>query len=103
MPTGRDNGIAYWGDFKQVKVSVGAFDGASLTGNPKILGAGRIQIDLWDQESGYYLNGTYYGGKDLLCQALRRYAEQKNCRSKHGDDGSRQQIGRDDIGMSYGR
>jgi len=44
-----------------------------------------------------------YGGKDLRCQGLRRYAEQKNCRSKHGDDGSWQQIGRDDIGMSCGQ
>jgi hypothetical protein len=65
-PTGRDNGIVYWGDFNKVKFSVGAFDGASLTGNAKMLGAGRVQIDFWDAEAGYYLNGTYYGGKDLL-------------------------------------
>jgi hypothetical protein len=64
---GRDNGIVYWGDFaKKVKVSVGAFDGASLTGNAKILGAARVQIDFWDPEGGYYLNGTYYGDKNLL-------------------------------------
>ena len=64
---GRDNGVVYWGDFaKKVKVSVGAFDGASATGNPKILGAARVQIDFWDSESGYYLNGTYYGDKNLL-------------------------------------
>ncbi len=31
---GRDNGVVYWGDFaKKVKVSVGAFDGKSATGN----------------------------------------------------------------------
>src|SRR6185503_12224344 len=46
--------------------SVGAFDGASLTGNPKVLGAARVQIDFWDPEAGYYLNGTYYGDKNLL-------------------------------------
>jgi hypothetical protein len=63
---GRDNGVAYWGDFDKVKVSVGAFDGSSATGNPKILGAARVQINVWEPESGYYLNGTYYGGKDLL-------------------------------------
>jgi hypothetical protein len=64
---GRDNGVMYWGDFaKKVKVSVGAFDGASLTGNAKILGAARVQIDFWDPEGGYYLNGTYYGDKNLL-------------------------------------
>jgi hypothetical protein len=67
---GRDNGAAYWGDFKagiaKIKVSVGAFDGSSATGNSDVLGAGRVQIDFWDKEDGYYLNGTYYGGKNLL-------------------------------------
>lgn len=66
VPTGRDDGIVYWGDFNKVKVSLGAFDGTSLTGNAKILGAGRVQIDFWDAEGGYYLNGNYYGDKDLL-------------------------------------
>jgi len=64
--TGRDNGIVYWGDFSKVKISVGAFDGASLTGNAKVLGAARIQINFWDAEDGYYLNSTYYGDKNLL-------------------------------------
>jgi hypothetical protein len=67
---GRDNGVVYWGDFaKKVKVSVGAFDGATATGNPDVLGAARVQIDFWDEESGYYLNGTYYGDKNLLAIA----------------------------------
>jgi hypothetical protein len=67
---GRDNGIVYWGDFaKKVKVSAGAFDGASATGNPDIIGAARVQIDFWDEEAGYYLNGTYYGDKNLLAIA----------------------------------
>ncbi len=60
---GRDNGAVYWGDFKKVKVSVGAF---STPGSSKVLGAARVQIDFWDAESGYYLNGTYYGDKNLL-------------------------------------
>jgi hypothetical protein len=47
-------------------VSVGAFDGGSATGNSKVLGAARVQIDFWDPEDGYYLNGTYYGDKNLL-------------------------------------
>jgi hypothetical protein len=64
--TGRMDGAVYWGDFKKVKLSLGAFDGSSATGNAKILGAGRIQVDFWEKEAGYYLNGTYYGGKDLL-------------------------------------
>jgi hypothetical protein len=64
---GRDNGVVYWGDFgKKVKVSAGAFDGKSATGNPDVLGAARVQIDLWDKEDGYYLNSTYYGAKKLL-------------------------------------
>lgn len=64
---GRDNGVMYWGDFaKKIKVSVGAFDGGSATGNHKVLGAARVQIDFWDKEDGYYLNGTYYGDKNLL-------------------------------------
>lgn len=64
---GRDNGVLYWGDFaKKIKVSIGAFDGPTATGNRKILGAARVQIDFWDKEDGYYLNGTYYGDKNLL-------------------------------------
>lgn len=68
---GRDNGIAYWGDFKvgtiKIKASAGAFDGGSLgTGSTDVLWAGRIQLDFWDPENGYYLNSTYYGDKNLL-------------------------------------
>jgi hypothetical protein len=66
VATGRDNGVAYWGDFGKVKVSAGGFDGKSATGNPDVIGAARVQVDFWDKESGYYLNGTYYGGKNLL-------------------------------------
>jgi hypothetical protein len=65
--TGRANGIVYWGDFnKKVKLSIGAFDGATLTGNAKVLGAARLQFDFWDPENGYYLNGTYYGDGNIL-------------------------------------
>ena len=63
---GRDNGVAYWGDFKKVKVSLGAFDGKTATGKGEVLAAARVQIDFWDKEDGYYLNGTYYGDKNLL-------------------------------------
>jgi hypothetical protein len=63
---GRDNGAAYWGQFGMVKLSAGAFDGASATGDDTMIGAGRIQVDFWDPEPGYYLNGTYYGDKNLL-------------------------------------
>jgi hypothetical protein len=63
---GRANGAMYWGQFGKVKLSGGGFDGASLNGSKTMLGAGRVQVDFWDQEGGYYLNGTYYGGKNLL-------------------------------------
>lgn len=65
---GRDNGVVWWGDFaKKVKVSVGGFDGGSAgTGRSQLIGAARIQVDFWDPEEGYYLNGTYYGDKNLL-------------------------------------
>jgi hypothetical protein len=64
---GRDNGIVYWGDFgKKLKISAGGFDGKSATGKPDVIGAFRVQLDLWDKEDGYYLNSTYYGDKNLL-------------------------------------
>jgi len=70
---GRDNGAAYWGDFKagpaKIKASVGAFDGSSADGNSSLIWAERIQIDFWDPEDGYYLNSTYYGDKNLLAIA----------------------------------
>jgi hypothetical protein len=70
---GRDNGVAYWGDFKagvaKIKVSSGAFDGSSADGDSSIIWANRVQIDFWDPEDGYYLNSTYYGDKNLLAVA----------------------------------
>lgn len=67
---GRDNGVLYWGQFDKVKVSGGVFDGASATKDATVLSAGRVQIDFWDPEGGYYLNGTYYGAKNLLAVGL---------------------------------
>jgi hypothetical protein len=65
---GRDNGVMYWGDFakKRVKVSVGAFDGPTASGRREVLTAARVQFHFWDVEDGYYLNGTYYGDKNLF-------------------------------------
>ena len=67
---GRDNGVAYWGDFKlgaaKIKASTGAFEGSSVDKDNSLIWAGRVQIDLWDPENGYYLNSTYYGDKNLL-------------------------------------
>jgi hypothetical protein len=65
--TGRDDGVMYWGQFGMAKVSLGFFDVQGLTkGTNDVLTAGRVQLDFWDPEGGYYLNGTYYGEKDLL-------------------------------------
>jgi hypothetical protein len=69
LATGRDNGALYWGQFGMVKVSAGAFDGPSTTGQKDLIAAGRVQVDFWDPEAGYYLNGTYYGDKNLLAIA----------------------------------
>jgi hypothetical protein len=68
---GRADGVMYWGQFGIAKVSVGAFDinnviDEATTGDSDVLYAGRVQLDFWDAEAGYYLNGTYYGAKDLL-------------------------------------
>ena len=76
---GRDNGAMYWGDFKagiaKIKVSAGAFDGASADGNTDVIFAGRVQVDFWDPENGYYLNGTYYGDKNLLALGVATQAQ----------------------------
>lgn len=86
---GRDNGVAYWGDFGMLKVQVGAFDGQSLnsavTDKSKLLYAGRLTYDFWDKESGYYFNGTYYGDKDIL--ALGLVGQTQDSRSTWNIDG----------------
>jgi hypothetical protein len=76
VTTGRAEGVMYWGQFGIVKVSAGVFDvpgtrddlstGAIEEDSTDVLSAARVQADFWDPEGGYYLNGTYYGDKDLL-------------------------------------
>jgi hypothetical protein len=77
VATGRDNGVAYWGQFGIVKVQAGLFDGPSASGTPaagagnsKLISAIRVMADFWDPEPGYYLNGTYYGEKDILALGI---------------------------------
>lgn len=67
---GRQNGVAYWGQFGIAKVSFGLFDAPGTFGEGEVLTSGRVQLDFWDPEAGYYLNGTYYGEKDLLAVGL---------------------------------
>jgi hypothetical protein len=84
ISAGRDNGALYWGQFGKVKLQAGAYDGASLTGTSKLLGAGRVQVDFWDPEPGYYLNGTFYGQKNILAVAAAGQVQDGN-KAYNGD------------------
>ena len=70
VAVGRDNGLAYWGDTGMLKVQAGVFDGetvnSAVANKSTLLYAVRLTMDFWDKETGYYLNGTSYGDKDLL-------------------------------------
>ena len=68
VAVGRDDGVAYWGQFfnDMLSVSGGAFSVPSTFGSGNIVWAERVMVDFWDPEKGYYLNGTYYGDKDIL-------------------------------------
>ncbi|MEJ0005803.1 MAG: porin [Steroidobacteraceae bacterium] len=68
VAVGRDDGIAYWGQFLEDKLtaSAGLFSIPSSFGSGHVVEAERLQLDLWDAEKGYYVNGTYYGDKDIL-------------------------------------
>jgi hypothetical protein len=72
VAVGRDDGIAYWGQFFNDMLSVngGAFSIPSTFGTANIVWAERLQLDLWDPEKGYYVNGTYYGDKDVLALGI---------------------------------
>ncbi len=72
---GRNDGITYWGQFGAVKVSFGASDITGLTtGDSDVIWAGRVMVDFWDMESGYFLNSTYYGDKDILAVGVAAQA-----------------------------
>lgn len=66
ISAGRANGAAYWGQLGRFGVSGGLFDGASVTGDATLIKAGRLEVDLWDTETGYYPSGTYYGSKNIF-------------------------------------
>src|SRR3569832_2234506 len=74
---GRDDGAAIWGQFGKgfFKYQVGAFQGLGTTGavpNQKdsLLYTGRLPLNLWDPEPGYYNSSTYYGAKNVLALGL---------------------------------
>jgi hypothetical protein len=68
VAVGRDDGVAYWGQFlnDMITASAGLFSIPSSFGSGHVVEAERLQVDLWDPEKGYYVNGTYYGDKDIL-------------------------------------
>jgi hypothetical protein len=76
---GRDDGVAVVGSLMGGKLaySFGAFEGNTAfqiapvtvgvrTGSDGLMYAGRVQMDFWDAEPGYYGTGNYLGGKDIL-------------------------------------
>jgi hypothetical protein len=72
VAVGRDDGVAYWGQFlnDMVTASAGLFSIPSSFGSGHVVEAERLQVDLWDPEKGYYVNGTYYGDKDILAVGI---------------------------------
>lgn len=85
IAAGRDNGVAYWGDFDRLKVSLGVFDSSSTQGDKDTVIASRLQYSFWDIESGYYLNGTYYGEKDILTVGVAGHAETSGTKAYTAD------------------
>jgi hypothetical protein len=84
---GRDDGVVVWGNAMDGKLgySFGAFEGRSFgigsmtQGQARAAGAdtsdalmyaGRVQLDLWEAEPGYYGTGNYLGSKDILAIGL---------------------------------
>lgn len=74
---GRDDGAAIWGQVGggRFKYQVGAFEGlGDVAGGPNqednLLYAGRLTLNLWDPEPGYYNSSTYYGSMNVLAIGL---------------------------------
>jgi len=71
---GRDDGAAFWGQIQggQFKYQVGAFQGRDDEPNDEdnLLYAGRLTLNLWDPEPGYFNSSTYYGDKDIFAIGL---------------------------------
>ncbi len=71
---GRDDGISVWGqrDGGKFKYQVGFYEGQEngTTADDSVLAAGRVVLNLWDPEPGYYNASTYYGAKDILAFGL---------------------------------
>ncbi|MEO5656986.1 MAG: porin [Nitrospiria bacterium] len=82
LAVGRDNGAAIWGQINkgQFKYQVGAFEGlgdiaAGPNQSDSLLYAGRLVLNLWDPEPGYYNSSTYYGDMKVLAFGLTAMAQ----------------------------
>ncbi len=103
---GRDEGVAIVGSFLEDKlaVSFGAFEGNNifrfsgvnpqsesstaatvLNAEDKLMYAGRVQVDFWDAEPGYYGTGNYFGAKDILAIGLAGRYKKDGAISTTGD------------------
>ena len=105
---GRDDGVALVGSLMDDKVSYsfGAFEGhqtwrfsgvgyggqsgadaKALKASDDLMYAGRLQVDFWDAEPGYYGTGNYLGGKDILAigVAARTQGDGAVSSTKKGD------------------
>jgi hypothetical protein len=88
---GRDEGVAIVGSAmdNMIGYSFGAFQGdntfrfsginaqsesstaaTTLGADDKLMYAGRLQVDFWDPEPGYYGTGNYFGAKDILAVGI---------------------------------
>ncbi len=71
---GRDDGVIFWGKVNDNRVKYyfgatqGRTDGPNDTGS--LLYSGRLSLNLWDTEDGYYNRSTYHGKKDILAFGL---------------------------------
>jgi hypothetical protein len=65
-PSGRNNGMVIWGDLMAGKLTylAGVFDNAAVGTSP--LYSGRLRLDLWDAEGGFWGNASFFGDKDIL-------------------------------------
>lgn len=83
--SGRNEGLAYWGQVGggRIKWQTGVFEGVTGfddNGDPvdpedDLLIAGRLTVNFWDPEPGYYNSSTYYGDKDILALGLVAQSE----------------------------
>ncbi|MDY6983218.1 MAG: hypothetical protein SV422_09025, partial [Pseudomonadota bacterium] len=64
--SGRNEGIAYWGQFNKLSLSTGIFDGEDATGDSTLIKAGRVEWNFWGAEPGYYRSATFYGDQNFF-------------------------------------